>query len=272
MCGIKVLPITIHPGAKAHIVNYGINRFAMVGLSECRSFTFLDWKQFYFCSITVKPNQMKILTKCALLVICALFLNNMSVHAKTIMEGRIITSLGDTQEVLLQVPRGSGGINLIQMQFKVICCKSRDKKSEKTTIYPNEAIEVQILSEEETIRLVSVKSVGTMQKNRKHGGRLFVQLVTEGKINLYRYFDQQMSTANYGDGSASYTQMYSTASGVYFAGIDVDLLERIRSLRYKQDMAEFFSDCPALVEKIESGDFKYKQTPEAVELYNKTCG
>lgn len=46
---------------------------------------------------------------------------------------------------------------------------------------------------------------------------------------------------------------------------------RYQHRNFKEFTAEYFSDCPALVEKINNKDFKAKHSLEVVEFYNNDC-
>jgi hypothetical protein len=49
-------------------------------------------------------------------------------------------------------------------------------------------------------------------------------------------------------------------------------LKQPRALGWKKDMLEYFSDCPALRERIESKDLRRKEIEAIVLFYNRQCG
>jgi hypothetical protein len=48
-------------------------------------------------------------------------------------------------------------------------------------------------------------------------------------------------------------------------------LKRPKGLTFKKDMINYFSDCPKLVEKIESKDFRKDDLESIVRFYNSNC-
>jgi hypothetical protein len=48
-------------------------------------------------------------------------------------------------------------------------------------------------------------------------------------------------------------------------------IKRPRTWSFKKDMAEYFQDCPALVERIESKEFRKNEVESIVVFYNTKC-
>lgn len=77
--------------------------------------------------------------------------------------------------------------------------------------------------------------------------------------------------------------MYDASTGDMTGGNSINLerfvlqkgegdLKRPKGLTFKKDMADYFSDCPALIEKIESKDFRKNDLEFVVRFYNSNCG
>jgi hypothetical protein len=76
--------------------------------------------------------------------------------------------------------------------------------------------------------------------------------------------------------------MYNASTGVVTGGYTYSVeryimqkgsgeLKRPKNLSFKKDMAEYFRDCPALVDKIQDKDFKKYDMEAIVSFYNKNC-
>ena len=48
-------------------------------------------------------------------------------------------------------------------------------------------------------------------------------------------------------------------------------LKRIKSLTFKKDMIEYFSDCPKLIEKIDNKEFSKQDIKAISAFYNSDC-
>ncbi|MGV8829868.1 MAG: hypothetical protein ACWA6U_16285, partial [Breznakibacter sp.] len=50
-----------------------------------------------------------------------------------------------------------------------------------------------------------------------------------------------------------------------------NLLKKPEKLAFKNDMVEYFADCPALVEKLEKKEYKKDDIESIVRFYNRNC-
>jgi hypothetical protein len=103
-----------------------------------------------------------------------------------------------------------------------------------------------------------------------------LKLEIEGPLRLYRFYYKQTSpgyyggAGGYGAGSYSPSTTYTVENLVFQKGNGP--LKQPKSMGWKKDMIQYFSDCPALREQIESKEFRKKEVEAIVMYYNHNCG
>lgn len=186
------------------------------------------------------------------------------------VEGKIIRE-NDTLYVILNIPVKFFDVdpNYESLQYRV---KYFDKTGKKITVWPNEAKEIQFKYNFENVRLLSrVNTLGGknifLSRNR-----IFLKLEKEGKLNLFRYYYTQSSPGMYN--ASSGMMMPGSSYGVeqYILQKGDQDLKQPKTLTFKKDMAQYFSDCPTLVKQIESRDFRKGDMEQIVDFYNDKCG
>ena len=100
---------------------------------------------------------------------------------------------------------------------------------------------------------------------------IFLKLETDGKLKLFNYYYTQSSPGMYNASTGAMTGGYSYSVERYILQKGDGELKRPKSLTFKKDMVEYFSYCPALVEKIESKYFRKNDLEFIVNYYNSNC-
>jgi hypothetical protein len=112
-----------------------------------------------------------------------------------------------------------------------------------------------------------MRSVFNNLARHGNGDLVFFNVVVDGPVSLYNYYESHMTTS------------YNPASGAPSGGMQTAMrlvlqregseLVHIRRFYFRKDLADFFSDCTELVEKIESGQLT--DLAVIVTQYNETC-
>lgn len=188
-------------------------------------------------------------------------------HAKKI-DGKILFE-SDTIDVVFNVPIKffSGEPDFQRLQFRV---KYYDSEGLKHILKPDDAKEIQFSYKSESIRMISHYNsinapVYTTSRN------IFLKLQIDDKLKLYNYYYTQSSAGYYnaGTGVSSGGTYYTVEKYVLQKGNGA--LKRPKNLGFKNDMIAYFSDCPSLVEKIESKEFRKGDLEAIVAYYNLNC-
>lgn len=204
--------------------------------------------------------------KSFLLVLISLF--SISVFGKKV-EGKIIRE-NDTLYVTLNIPVKLFDVdpNYESLQYRV---KYFDKTGKKITVWPDEAKEIQFKYNFENVRMLSrVNTIGG--KIFLARSRIFLKLEKEGKLNLYSYYFTQHSGGMYNASTGMMSPGYSYSAERYVLQKGDQELKQPKTLSFKKDMAQYFSDCPTLVKQIESRDFRKGDMEQIVDFYNQRCG
>jgi hypothetical protein len=91
---------------------------------------------------------------------------------------------------------------------------------------------------------------------------VFLKVIVDGPVSLYNYYESQVTGGGpYGGGMHTSIRRILQREG--------SELVRIRHLYFTKDLADFFSDCTELVEKIKSEELTDLKV--IVTQYNETC-
>lgn len=200
-------------------------------------------------------------------VIIGVFLT-FTLQAKNIA-GKIILG-NDTLDVIFQIPVRlfSGQPNFEKLQYKV---RYLDSNKKKITLRPHEAKEIQFMHGAEQVRMLSrfnTLGLGNIFLSNTH---IFLRLEIDGPLKLFSYYYTQQSPGMYNASTGVVTGGYAYSVERYIMQKGSGELKRPKNLSFKKDMAEYFSDCPALVDKIQDKDFKKYDMEAIVSFYNKNC-
>jgi predicted Zn-ribbon and HTH transcriptional regulator len=180
------------------------------------------------------------------------------------MEGKILFD-HDTLAVTFNIPVNFFSQEPIyeKLQYKV---KYYDTAGKKIVLKPDQAKEIQFQYEGKTVRMLS--------RNNSTGwanSTLYLKLEIDGNLKLFNYYYTQNSPGMYNSSTGTTTGSYSYGVEKYMLQKADGELKRPKGLTFKKDMVEYFSDCPALIEKIESKDFRKNDLEFIVNFYNSNC-
>ncbi|PXY03082.1 hypothetical protein DF185_03045 [Marinifilum breve] len=178
----------------------------------------------------------------------------MAVSVKAVdVKGQIITGK-DTMNVMLKIP-----VNMISQQpaYKNLQNKIRyiTEDGEKKKLKPDMADEIKFKFGNDTIRMVSVPDPVGGSHDGYFDYFIFIKIYVDGKIKLYQHYS---------------TPMYGNNGKVWYLKKEDQPLKLVADFGRKK-MKKYFSDCPELVKKIESKEFKGKDIIQIVQFYNSNC-
>ncbi|MFZ5940206.1 MAG: hypothetical protein ACOYXB_06495 [Bacteroidota bacterium] len=185
------------------------------------------------------------------------------------IEGKIFFA-DDTIDVTFNIPINffTQEPNYEKLQYKV---KYFDSAGRKIVLKLDNAKEIQFKYEYENVRMLSrFNSIGlgnifSMSTN------IFLKLEMDGKLKLFSYYYTQHSGGTYNSFTGMSTGGYSYSVEKYILQKENGELMRPVGLSFKKDMIDYFSDCPSLVEKIESKEFRKNDLESMVRYYNLNC-
>lgn len=166
-------------------------------------------------------------------------------------------------EVTFKIPFGiASGPVYERIQNRIVYF---DQNGKRNVLKPEDAKEFRFDYEGEEIRMVSVNGDLEDGAPMTWGSRIFLKLEIDGMVKLYRH---DYTQTNY-----SSTMAMSTSYNVerYLLQKGNEKLKRPRTLTFRKDMLQYFSECPELCDKIESKEFKKRELESIVEFYNAQC-
>ena len=204
------------------------------------------------------------------LFIAVLLLVSLHAYGKKI-QGSIIAN-GKARQVTFQikVPLLGAEPNFERIQYKV---RYYDETGRKRTLRPDEADEIRFEYGGMTVRMISCPNTLGGGSIFSTASNIFLKLEIDGRLKLYRFYQTQTTPGHFGGGAgAGYSpgMTYRIDNLIFQKGNGP--LKRPRTLGWKKDMLEYFSDCPALRERIESKDLRRKEIEAIVMYYNQNCG
>lgn len=170
----------------------------------------------------------------------------------------IILKGSDTIKVKFNIPMGliSGEPIYEKIQHKITYF---DASGKRKTLKADDATEIRFDINGNTVRMLSrLNSLG-LGNIFSSGTNIFLKLEIDGPLKMFKYH----FTSNQGGA------VYLDSDFILQKGNDVLMQPSIFS--FKREMTEYFSNCPKLVEKIESKDFRKKHLEEIVNYYNSEC-
>jgi hypothetical protein len=202
-------------------------------------------------------------------VITVLVVLSLQSYGKKI-QGTIIVN-GESKAVTfdIKVPLLADEPNFERIQYKV---RYYDESGKKRTLRPDDADEIRFRYEGMDVRMISCFNTLGGGSLFSTASKIFLKLEIDGPLKLYRFYYQQSTPGYYGGAGGGYSpgMNYRVENLVFQKGNG--LLKQPRALGWKKDMLEFFSDCPALRERIESKDLRRKEIEAIVIYYNENCG
>ena len=173
----------------------------------------------------------------------------------------------DTIEVTLDVSFDSFSqdpdYEKLQKRIKYI-----DATGKEMTLRPEEAREVQFTYKGEDIRMVSRRN--TLRLNSPFSSKtyVFLKLEIDGELQMFTYFSHAIGAYNPSTGGMMGGGYATEGHILQKRGGELKLLG-IRTFR--KDMIDYFSDCPALVKRIDEKEFRKNDVEEMVHFFNSNC-
>ena len=203
------------------------------------------------------------------LVLAVILFYSMHVQAVELVKGKIITEK-DTIYVTFKIPvtTFSSEPNYIKLQEKV---KYLDASGKECVLKPNYATEIQFSYAGGTIRMLSrFKSIflGSIFSSNLY---IFLKLDIDGDVKLFNYYFRRSSGGMYNGATGMYTGGGSYTSNDYILQKGTGDLVVVHGISFKDDMSTYFSQCPALVEKIKNKTYRMADIATIVRYYNSGC-
>lgn len=170
----------------------------------------------------------------------------------------LILKGNDTIKVKFNIPIGilSGEPIYEKIQNKIIYF---DASGKRKTLKADDATEIRFDINGITVRMLSCLNSLGLGNIFSSGTHIFLKLEIDGPLKMFKYH----FTSNHG--GAVYLDSY------YILQNGNGVLVQPSTLSFKKEMTEYFSNCPKLVQKIESKDFRKKDLEEIVNYYNSEC-
>ncbi len=227
---------------------------------------------FLYLSYRLTKSSIQISMKKIHILFSLLFILSSNALLAKDIKGIIITKTNDTLHVTFTVSISffTQEPNLQKMQWKV---KYLDSTNTKQILRPADAKEVSFSYEGETIRMISLKNnLGLSRSIFTEDSCVFLKLVIDGKLRLYNYYYTQSSGGGYYNSTAGmYTGGGSYTAETFILQKNTSELFQSGSMSFKKDMIKYFSDCPAIVKKLEDKTYRRKDVELIVNEYNKDC-
>ncbi|HPH45467.1 MAG TPA: hypothetical protein PLJ60_01910 [Chryseolinea sp.] len=201
------------------------------------------------------------------LFIATLVVISFHAHASVKKVLGTIISKGQSKDVMFEIKVAFlmlGEPNFERLQYKI---KYFDENGKKHNLRPDDADEIRFRYEGENIRMISCPNAPGMENLFSASTRIFLKLEIEGPLRLYRFYRKQTTAPGYPGG---YSVTSVTENLIFQKGNGP--LKQPRALGWKKDMIEYFNDCPALGERIQSKDLGKKEIEAIVIYYNQKCG
>ena len=193
----------------------------------------------------------------------------LSPHAYGIKTPGTIISNGESQNVTfdIKVPLLAGEPNFERLQYKV---RYYDENGQKRTLRPDDADEIRFKLGGIQVRMISCANTFGAGSIFSTASRIFLRLELDGALKLYRYYFKQ-NNSGYSAGAGAYVPGPTFTHDNLILQKGNGPLKHPRGLGWKKDMLEYFSDCPALREQIESKDLRRNDIEAMVLYYNRNC-
>lgn len=151
-----------------------------------------------------------------------------------------------------------------RLQYKV---KYFDSEGKRKILRADDAKEIQFTIGHENVRMLSRYNSLGIGGIFPANNNIFLRLVIDGKLRLFKYYYTQIPS-----------DMDKTSAGTDFDDVEKCVLQKgdgelkkPKVSTFKKDMADYLSDCPELVEKIQNKDFRKADIESIVEFYNTSC-
>lgn len=187
------------------------------------------------------------------------------------VEGYFITKSLDTVKVIFTIPVDlfTQEINFEKLQWRV---KYVDSVNQKQVLKPANAKEILFYFDGEAIRMLSCQNnLQLWGSIFSDNNDLFLQLVIDGKLRLFKYYQRNYNSGMYNASTGMMTGGYSYTIEKYIMQKKNEGLFKTSWLSFKKDMVNYLSDCSDLAKKINEKIYRSDDIEEIVGEYNKSC-
>ncbi len=204
-----------------------------------------------------------------LLIPVVLFCCSIYAQAAEMVKGKILTDK-DTIDVTFKIPvfAITGDVNYIKLQEKV---KYMDASGNQCVLKPDQAVEIQFTFKGSKVRMLSrYKSIylGSMFSSNEY---IFLQLLVDGGVKLFGHYRRQSSGGMYNGATGMYTGGGSHVANDYILQKGNGTLVQVYGGSFKNEMSDYFSQCPALAEMIRNKTYRIRDMEAIVKFYNTSC-
>ena len=184
-------------------------------------------------------------------------------------EGKILYE-NDTIDVIFEIPLRlfSQEPNYKKIQYKITYFDSRGGKK---VLKPGDAREIRFSHENDQIRMLSRNNTLGIEDIYSFKSDIFLKLELDGELRLFMYYTTNTVPGVYNGSSGTISGGYTENIEKYVFQKGNGELKRPKSISFKNDMVEYFSDCPKLSQKIDNQEFGKKDIKAIVSFYNSNC-
>lgn len=169
--------------------------------------------------------------------------------------GKLVVG-SDTANVTLVLPGSEKGLWWESVQWSI---KFLDNQNHERIAHADTAKAVIFNFQNNVITMAATKYNGTGLYRRN----LFLRLLETGPVKSY--VNQYTANANMAGMAQLPASMYLLQRG------DEDLIP-FAKMGFKKDAVKFFKDCPEIVAKVESKEYRLDDLPAMAKFYNANCG
>lgn len=203
---------------------------------------------------------------------------------------KVITLSDDTVQVTFKIPLkglalGKPSLDVVKMgniQYRIKYRDSQNKKQKRYAIDTKEVCfnmygeEVKLRSVDNTLGLVVITSSfvvsinGVVVIGASTPKKIFLQQIVDDKLKLYWFRD--VTVARIGSTQFLDEDLDDRERYIFKKGDDAFFMPK--ALRFRKSMAEYLSDCPEIVSKIEKKEyskFYWTQVKKLATDYNTIC-
>ncbi len=193
----------------------------------------------------------------------------LSAHADARKVHGFIVAGAEKREVTFEVrvPLFANEPNFERTQYKI---RYYDERGNLQTLKPTDADEISFDYEGMEVRMISVENTIGAGGFLLRPKRIFLKLEIDGPLRLYRYYYKTQTGGSYNpatgySGGATYTVedlIFQKGNGP---------LKQPRTMGWRNDMLEYFSDCPNVRSLIENKALRRSEMESITRMYNSSC-
>ena len=179
--------------------------------------------------------------------------------------GYFVSPEGDTVWVEFHVRMTRKNASFVKNQEALIYY---DQLGKKQYLMPAQAKAACFAFGNDTIQMYSFpNTVGIRPLSLDDDGYQFFSLEKKGKVKLFSFVEPDKTYSGGGAvGGVALVLVHNPTS--YFLQYEEQSLQRVKSLTFRVDMADFFREYTELADKIYSGDYGIDQLSMIVQEYN----